>query len=147
MAGTDILGFHDEYYWLSNFAPSPFKFFGVEYDTNEHFYQSAKAVYYDDAESVRLMATPGGAKKRGRYIVCRPDWEEVKDSVMALGLSLKFAPGTDLADRLVATGTAYLEETNTWGDRYWGVYNGSGSNMLGRLLMVQRARLVARTTL
>ena len=32
------------------------------------------------------------------------------------------------------TGDGYLEETNTWGDTYWGYTNGRGRNFLGRLI-------------
>lgn len=42
---------------------------------------------------------------------------------------------------MLATGDAYLEEGNTWGDRIWGTVNGSGANRLGVILMQIRAEL------
>ena len=40
-----------------------------------------------------------------------------------------------LRKRLAATAPLDLIEGNTWGDRFWGVYEGEGENWLGRLLM------------
>ena len=45
--------------------------------------------------------------------------------------------------RLLETGDVYLEETNTWGDVFWGVCNGKGENMLGQVLMLIRDELKA----
>jgi predicted NAD-dependent protein-ADP-ribosyltransferase YbiA (DUF1768 family) len=41
----------------------------------------------------------------------------------------------------LATGNDYLEETNTWKDSFWGVYNGIGTNWLGKILMEERERI------
>ena len=43
--------------------------------------------------------------------------------------------------KVLATGDAYLEEGNTWGDRIWGTVNGSGANRLGFILMQIRAEI------
>ena len=43
---------------------------------------------------------------------------------------------------LLSTGNAYLEETNTWNDCFWGVCNGEGLNNLGKSLMILRNDLV-----
>ena len=43
-----------------------------------------------------------------------------------------------LRSQLLATEDAYLEETNHWGDTYWGVCKGVGENMLGKILMMAR---------
>jgi predicted NAD-dependent protein-ADP-ribosyltransferase YbiA (DUF1768 family) len=42
---------------------------------------------------------------------------------------------------LLATGDTYLEETNTWGDIWFGVCNGIGKNYLGKMLMEIREAL------
>jgi predicted NAD-dependent protein-ADP-ribosyltransferase YbiA (DUF1768 family) len=41
----------------------------------------------------------------------------------------------ELSKMLLSTGNKYIEETNTWGDTYWGVCNGVGENNLGKILM------------
>lgn len=61
---------------------------------------------------------------------------------MAALLAEKFHPGSELAEKLVATSPAELIEGNTWGDRFWGVCNGKGFNHLGRLLMQRRVVLL-----
>jgi hypothetical protein len=56
----------------------------------------------------------------------------------------KFAPGSTLAEWLMATHPAELQEGNWWGDQYWGVSltTGKGQNRLGEILMEVREELV-----
>lgn len=83
---------------------------------------------------------PAKAKKMGRQVKLRKDWEDIKLQVMEKALRLKFQDST-LRKKLIATGDEELVEGNPWGDRYWGVYNGSGKNKLGKLLMKIRKEL------
>lgn len=53
----------------------------------------------------------------------------------------KFTRGRHLGLWLKAAGNAYLEETNRWGDDYWGVSGGVGANNLGIIRMETRLRL------
>ena len=46
----------------------------------------------------------------------------------------KFRQHPDLLQRLKAL-NGLIQEDNTWGDRYWGVCNGTGQNKLGKILM------------
>ncbi len=95
-----------------------------------------------EAESVREMRTPGGAKRRGRAIRLRPDWRGNHDlTVMRIGLKHKFGRCTEPGRFLMATGDAELIEGNPWRDDYWGTYQGRGRNYLGKLLMVRRLEL------
>jgi ribA/ribD-fused uncharacterized protein len=107
----------------------------------EHYFQAAKT---DDAlEAARIMhaATPGRAKQLGGRCDLRSDWEEVKDAVMLTCLRYKFT-NVRLRRLLINTGEATLIEGNGWGDTYWGMYNGTGHNMLGILLMQVRRELI-----
>ena len=56
----------------------------------------------------------------------------------------KFLQHQDLAEKLLATGDGYLEEGTNWGDRYFGVVNGVGENVLGCSLMIVREELKKR---
>ena len=56
----------------------------------------------------------------------------------------KFSQNPELAKKLLATRDRYLEETNWWGDKTWGVYRGEGQNLLGKIIMDTRARLKPR---
>lgn len=120
--------------WLSNFHVADNGF------CVEHHYQAAKATSDEDRKWILSAATPGEAKRRGRKIKVRPDWDDVKVKVMNDLLHIKFID-PDLRNKLIATGDAELIEGNTWGDTFWGVCNGVGQNMLGKLLMQHRARL------
>jgi predicted NAD-dependent protein-ADP-ribosyltransferase YbiA (DUF1768 family) len=53
----------------------------------------------------------------------------------------KFSKDPVLRQRLLDTGDQDLVEGNTWGDTFWGVCRGQGSNWLGRILMDVRAEL------
>ena len=50
----------------------------------------------------------------------------------------KFTRNLDLKEMLLETKGKYLEETNWWGDKFWGVCNNTGQNQLGQLLMAIR---------
>ncbi len=140
-APAKIGEFQGEYRFLSNFWPAPCIFEGRRYPSSEHAYQAAKSL--DPAERARIaaMATPSEAKRAGRAMALRPDWESVKFDVMRACVRSKFAINSDLAEMLLATGDAVLEEGNTWGDRVWGVVDGIGENRLGKILMDVRADL------
>ena len=47
----------------------------------------------------------------------------------------KFTLTPELKEKLLQTGSKYLEETNYWNDTYWGVCDGKGKKTLGELLM------------
>lgn len=136
--GSLIAAFRGAYRYLSNFY--------VEKDglTLEHRFQAAKATNQIDQNYVLNAPLANEAKVRGHEISLRPDWEGVKDQVMLDLVRTKFAPGSKLADWLLATHPAELVEGNTWGDTYWGasLYSGKGQNRLGKILMQVRQELV-----
>lgn len=128
--------------FLSNFAPSPVALDGDRLaPTVEHGFQAAKAVHWSDYDRILRADTPSAAKRLGRSIALRADWDAVKLGVMRHLLVRKFDVGTPLAAQLLATGDALLIESNTWGDTYWGMVGGTGDNWLGHLLMARRAEL------
>lgn len=130
-----------EYGFLSNFYSSPIQYEGIVYPTVEHMFQALKALDIETRKKIANAATPGQAKRLGRSVALREDWEEVKIDVMRTALQLKFSDPT-LRAKLIATGEAELIEGNTWNDRFWGVCRGSGKNMLGLLLMELRSSLM-----
>lgn len=133
--------FDGEYAFLSNFYDSPIERDGIVYPTNEHFFQAMKTLNPEEHRKIAAAATPGKAKRLGRQVKLRPDWEEVKLQIMKEGLILKFFCNKDLAKKLIATGNAELVEGNTWNDKFWGVCDGVGENNLGKLLMEIREDL------
>lgn len=135
-----ISEFRGEYGFLSNFYAVPVVFEGLMYLNSEAAFQSAKTTDMSVREEFTHLSAVD-AKRRGRYVRLREDWENVKLSVMYQVCWAKFSQNECLKKRLIDTGDANLEEGNTWGDRYWGTVNGVGENNLGKILMRVRAEL------
>lgn len=139
----DILEFQGEHRYLSNFYIADFVWNGVLWPCSELAYQAAKATTREDYISF-LQMTPGQAKRFGRQIKVRSDWEEVKYGIMHDIVLEKFRQNPELAAKLLATGYAHLEEGNNHGDQIWGVCpprSSQGSNLLGKILMEVREEL------
>jgi ribA/ribD-fused uncharacterized protein len=126
--------FRGKYNFLSNFFPIPIVIGGELYPSVEHAYQASKAIREVDRAYIQRAHHPGIAKQRGKVVKMRQDWEYIKIRVMLDCLHAKFND-PKLRKALLRTGDEKLVEGNTWGDRFWGVCNGSGQNWLGELLM------------
>ena len=141
-----IVEFDGDYAFLSNFYPSTIYHDGITYPTNEHFFQAMKTLDIDERKAIAAAETPGLAKRMGRNVKLRPDWEKIKVDVMRLGLILKFTDA-ELAEKLIATGDEELVEGNWWHDNTWGnchctaCSRKGGRNLLGMLLMEVRKEL------
>src|SRR5262249_19994544 len=133
---------NEPYGALSNFAKYGFDADGRHWPTSEHYFQAQKFAGTAHAERVRSAPSARDAARMGRDagLPLRPDWEDVKLDVMRAALRHKFANHADLVDLLLATGEEEIIERTT-DDYYWGCgSDGSGLNMLGKLLMELRAR-------
>lgn len=124
--------FRGRYWFLSNFYPVTVQLDGVDFPSVEHGYQAAKTLHPPGREVIRREPTPGGAKRLGRTLRLRPDWERVKLQVMESLLRQKFTYRV-LWEKLRVTHGEIVEE-NPWGDTYWGRCRGVGENHLGRIL-------------
>ncbi len=136
---SPVLGFSGPYSFLSNFATCEIRDGEFVYPSVEHAYQANKSLL----PAVRRLFQKGtarDAKKLGQRVELRPDWEAVKLDVMLNLLRKKFSQ-RNFAANLLATGNGYLEETNSWGDTFWGVFGNDGENHLGYLLMQVRSEL------
>lgn len=136
-----IDSFNGRYRFLSNFYASPIERDGLVYRTVEHAFQAGKTLNQNVRQHIANMPHPGDAKRAGRKVRLRPDWESIKFDVMHELLRKKFAPSTPLSTLLLNTNDAELIEGNTRSDRVWGVCGGTGDNHLGRLLMLIRDEL------
>ena len=140
-----INSFDGEYAFLSNFYFSPMVIDNVVYTTNEHFFQAMKSLNPKERQVIALAPTPGKAKRLGRKVSLRKDWEDIKEEVMLIGLRHKIS-NPDMRRKLHAAGNEELIEGTTWHDKYWGICNceacgGQGKNRLGKLLMQVREEL------
>lgn len=138
--GKTINKFTGSYYFLSNFYMAPVTYEGVTYTNNEAAFQAQKCADPADRPAFANL-DPSVAKKKGRHVKLREDWETIKRQVMFDVLTAKFTQNPVLRLRLQATGNAHLEEGNDWGDRIWGTVDGEGENWLGKLLMQVRTDL------
>jgi ribA/ribD-fused uncharacterized protein len=134
--------FSGEYRFLSNFWPCEIKYEGKTYASTEHAYQAAKTLDIKERNKIRDAKTPGDAKRLGRKITLRSDWESVKLQVMEDLVRQKFFDNPKLGKKLIDTGEQELIEGNTWGDKVWGQVNGVGQNHLGKILMKVRQSLI-----
>ena len=132
--------FQGQYRFLSNFYSCTFTYNGITYQSSEAAFQAQK-VTDEDYRLKFSNLNPGEAKKLGRYVPLRSDWEEVKDDIMFEVVLAKFTSNSELQEKLLETGCEELVEGNTWGDQYWGKVNGVGQNKLGQILMHVRTLL------
>lgn len=136
----DITEFQGEWRFLSNFHPCKIIFRGEVWPTAEHLYQAMKTEDMALRGRIRSLPTPGQAKRAGAGLPLRLGWEARREGNMRHVLDLKFAPSTEMAERLLSTGTRRLSEGNRWHDRFWGrclcpLHKGEGFDLLGTLLM------------
>jgi len=143
---AEIIRFYsvsDEYGHFSNFAGFPIELDGRIWPTSEHYFQAQKSAEREHQEAIRKTASPMIAARMGRdrKKPLRKDWESVKVDVMRRAVLAKFSQHAELREELLATGDAKIVE-HTERDDYWGDGgDGSGKNMLGRILMEVREAL------
>jgi len=117
-----IKEFQGEYRFLSNFFPSEIVIGGILFPTNEHFYQAMKTNDYKQMLVIAKAKSPGEAKKLGRIVKIRDNWEDIKEEIMWVGLWEKFNNPV-LREKLIKTGNCLLIEGNYWHDNFWGRCN------------------------
>ncbi len=134
-----IDSFSGEYRFLSNFWPCQLTWgHGIRLTTVEHVYQASKCALREQGDAIMRESTPGQAKRAGKKVALRRDWEKIKFDVMYRLVYEKFH-NPELMELLLATGDELLVEGNNWGDRVWGQCPvGVGENRLGVILMQVR---------
>lgn len=142
-----ILGFKDEYRFLSNFWAAPVTYEGIIYPTAEHAYQASKTNCYQEKVIIAKCDTPGQAKRAGQKLTLRSDWEDIRCDIMEEIVYAKFSQNKDLGKLLLDTYPRDIIELNTWGDQFWGVTKQEdgvlvGDNALGIILYNVRHKLL-----
>lgn len=151
---TMIDSFRGKYSFLSNFHSLQFAYtipvrvgdVILHAPTSEHAFMACKSLNPTVRKAVLLAKTPGEAKKMGKQVPLRDDWEDIKVEVMASVLRAKFRD-PDLRQRLLSTGNTPLVEGNQWHDNFWGACTCERCaqiehhNTLGKLLMDLRSTL------
>lgn len=134
---------------FSNFHLATVWYEGISYPTVEHAFQAAKTFDLDKRKYISKLPwnKAGQAKRVGRKLKIRDNWEEIKVDIMEYLLIQKFAWRPNFKQKLLDTGDQELVEGNYWHDNFWGnckcvkCANIPGENMLGKLLMKIRSDL------
>lgn len=146
---TPINSFRGEFFFLSNFYPSPVYAKGRVWPTVEHGFQASKSSDRHYLDLLSKTREPAAAKRLGRKVALPVYWWEAnRVGVMRHLLLQKFHPSRKEAHLLLATGDRELIEGNHHHDNFWGrcdctrCQTQPHHNTLGQLLMGIRAGLV-----
>lgn len=134
-----IKEFKNQYFFLSNFYEYPIYYNKLVFCNAEAAFQAQKVINEKDQyKFINLNASQ--ARKLGKTVQLRKDWEEIKDNIMYEIVKRKFTINKELQQKLLETKEEELVEGNWWHDTYWGVDSktGIGQNKLGKILMKVR---------
>ncbi len=128
--------FRGDWSFLSNFYECKIVYEGYIFNNAESAFQAQKCI----SEVDKFIGINGSTAKRlGKKVTLRPDWNDVRDDIMYKIVRAKFEQNPELRDKLINTYPFEIVERNKWGDTYWGVCNGIGENKLGEILESIRA--------
>jgi len=134
-----ITEFQGEHRWLSNFSDCEVLLDGVTYPSVENAYQASKSLVA--SERIKFESVKAGkAKRLGKKITIRSEWDSVKLGIMEELTRQKFSK-EPFKSKLIDTGNLEIQEGNSWGDIYWGICDGKGENNLGKIIMKVRSDL------
>jgi|ERR1035437_1316875 ribA/ribD-fused uncharacterized protein len=125
---------------LSAFASTPISISGVTWPSAAHFYYGQKTLDENLREEIRRSVTPVEARKLGKSLKLRPQWEEMKFDIMLVAFRAKFSQHESCKQFLLATGHKKLYEERPYKSD-WGHSNG-GRNLTGNALSTIREHLL-----
>ena len=128
-----ITKFRGDYHFLSNFYAAEVTYNGITYHNNEAAFQAQKDI--TRAKEFAALTNPVMAKRNGRKVHLRPDWEKMKVGIMEEIVRCKFTQNPELRKKLLDTGDRLLIEGGS--DSFWG----NGNNELGKIVMKVRHEL------
>lgn len=147
-------GFRDLYECFSNFYKHdkisimlPYKKKNaLLYKANnvETLFQAAKTNDHIFIQRTVNSEFPSEAKRIGRYVKLREDWEEIKEEVMMELIKKKLEVLPEFKKLLLEIPEdIIIAEFNTWNDCEWGVSSKTlkGKNKLGKILMELRYKI------
>lgn len=132
---------------LSNFTNCEFVDDDITYYNVESMFQAYKIPEERKQERKQFeRIRPGYAKRLGRSVDLRKDWEHIKYKVMLKALRLRFESDKSFRELLRQTGNSFLvEDTTSWHDNIWGACfcprcrEGWAGNKLGVAMMTIRS--------
>ena len=122
--------FRNEFAFLSNMYPCKIVYKDYVFNNAEAFFQACK----DGASAHKFVGIDGfTAKRLGRTVKLRPNWNEIRTRVMKRVLVEKFRQNPELMAKLKSVKGPIVED-NDWNDTFWGRCRGVGRNELGKIL-------------
>ena len=123
-----------EYGEFSNWFPAEFVYDGLRWANTEQAFMYYKSEEKEYRKAVRKATDPREAKKLGRNCKLRPDWDNVKYSIMLAVNMAKYQQNPYLAELLQSTGKRRIHENCK--DPWWGGGPNfpHGKNWLGQVL-------------
>ena len=122
---------------FSNFSKFPINVNGNIWRTSEHFFQAQKSLDTSYRLAVLNTKTAHDVVKLGRSDTLnkRQDWYEIRDNVMRFIVWKKIQQHPIILETLMSTDNKTIVEKAEYDD-YWGDgMDGTGQNMLGKILM------------
>jgi len=131
-----IKKFEGSYEFLSNIFKSNVWLVDDEkpYPSVEHAFQASKTSDLVAREKIREEPSAIQSKKLARDFEISEQWRTQSQSIMEALVRDKFRRHRSLRRRLLQTGHVRLVYTNEHNDVLWGMCNGKGKNILGKLL-------------
>ena len=137
-----ITEFSGRYAFLSNMYDCEISYNGLTFGSVEAAYQAQKTV----SKVMRCAFTNMSgveAKAFGRTVKLRSDWNSVKDLIMLDLVYIKFLSDSSMKHKLRKTYPKRIVHENNWCDKHFGVCDGAGDNVLGKILMhVRKSTLI-----
>lgn len=130
---------------FSNFHEAAIELDGKVWPRSEHYFQAQK--FPNDPELQEQIRAEQSARKifaiaRARKPERRVDWDKIKTAVMVCAVRAKVEQHKDIKELLLATENRVIVENAGKHDAWWGAgIDGTGQNMLGRVLMYVRSIL------
>jgi len=141
-----VLFYSYRWYEFDNFSSFRVHWNEIDWMTAEHAYQAAKFTDPVVIEVIKNARSAHDAKKiaRAHDKERRPDWDEIKLSVMESILRAKLHQYIHIQKRLLATDGAEIVEDSS-ADSFWGCGpDGKGLNHCGKIWMKLRGELIKR---
>lgn len=126
--------FVGKYNFLSSTYPSSVEIGGITYPTVCHAIIASKIDSIEIKKQIAALNGLGQVFRFEKTLEESPEWIACRRDVMKNILRKKFSD-PKLMHALKETDSAYLINTNYWGETYWGCCDGYGKNVLGHLLM------------
>ncbi len=144
-----IDSFRDNFYFLSNMFPlsTPIYHQNIGYDSSEHLFVALKSLDPNVRLHIARQKNGFAAKREGKKIALRPNWNGIRGGVMKYVIRRKFCDNM-LAQMLIRTEPATLIEGNKHHDNFWGTCMCEnckfkpGRNLSGQTLMEVRTELI-----